>query len=463
MKASINLGFTQNLVLTPQLQQSIKLLQLSANELEQELINLTEANPFLEFDSEMSAAPLEPLPYLSNLSSSSSKVNISDDENDPINQVAQKTSLFDHLLDQIKLFRLSPEEKALIASLAGNLDEKGYLRLSMDELIEEVAFYLDPENGSPTQQIQRAISYLQQLDPVGVGARDLAECLQIQLKQFSASLKDTPTWAHGTRIVTELLLELSNQDYSQIKKILRINDAELGQALKLIRSFKHNPVEHLETTSDPLLTPDIVIKKSQGKWQALPNPAAFPKISLHQEYSKIIEASKKSSVSEGIAQKLQEARWLVKNIVQRNETILQVANEIVKMQQNFFEYGPIGMRPMVLREIAERLELHESTISRVTTQKYLTCLQGTFEFKYFFGSQVQTETGGTVSSTAIRTLIAQMVGAENPKKPLSDSKIVQLMADQGFIVARRTIAKYRDSLKILPVHLRKANALVEMA
>ncbi|NQW57993.1 MAG: RNA polymerase factor sigma-54, partial [Polynucleobacter sp.] len=175
MKASINLGFTQNLVLTPQLQQSIKLLQLSANELEQELINLTEANPFLEFDSEMSAAPLEPLPYLSNLSSSSSKVNISDDENDPINQVAQKTSLFDHLLDQIKLFRLSPEEKALIASLAGNLDEKGYLRLSMDELIEEVAFYLDPENGAPTQQIQRAISYLQQLDPVGVGARDLAE------------------------------------------------------------------------------------------------------------------------------------------------------------------------------------------------------------------------------------------------------------------------------------------------
>ena len=455
MRTSIQLGFKQNLVITPQLQQSIKLLQLSALQLEQELIQATENNPFLEFESEMSGAPLEPLPYLSNLQSSSSTIRSNDDENDLINQIAQQNSLYKHLLDQIQLLRISPHERALVATLAGNLDEKGYLRLSMDDLIKEVESWIDEEDGSAQQQILRAISRLQNLDPIGVGARDLAECLQIQLQQLPRNVKDSKVWADSFRIVSNFFYELGNHEHVLIKKQLKLDDESFIKSLKLIRTLRHNPVSHIENSQENLLTPDIIVKKHQGKWHAIANPAAFPKINLHTEYANIIDATRKSNLSEHVSQKLQEARWLVKNIMQRNTTIFNVAKEIVSLQQNFFEYGPIAMRPLVLREIAERLELHESTISRVTTQKYLTCLQGTFEFKHFFSSQVQTHTGGNISSTAVQTLILQLIQAENPKKPLSDSVIVKLLSEKGFVVARRTIAKYRDILKIAPVHLRK--------
>jgi RNA polymerase sigma-54 factor len=456
MKSTINLGFKQNLALTPQLQQSIRLLQLSATQLEQELISLTEANPFLEFESEMSGAPLEPLPYLSNLSNNSRlSTQIIDDENDPVNQIADQDTLFKHLVSQIQLLRISNEEKAIIATLAGNLDEKGYLRLTVDELIEEVEAWIDLEDGSASAQIHRAISHLQNLDPSGIGARDLAECLQIQLKQLPTKIVETEVWANSYRIVAEYLYQLGNQQITLLKKELKLTDKAFSEAIKLIRSLRHNPVSHFESVTQTILTPDIVVKKQQNKWHAIANPAAFPKINLHTEYAKIISESSKSHVSEEISQKLQEARWFVKNIMQRNTTIFNVAKEIVTLQQNFFEYGPIAMRPLVLRDIAERLELHESTISRVTTQKYLTCPLGTFEFKYFFSSQVQTQTGGNISSTAVQALILQLIQDENPVKPLSDNVIVKLMSEKGFVVARRTIAKYRDILKIDPVHLRK--------
>jgi RNA polymerase sigma-54 factor len=455
MQTSIHLGFKQNLVITPQLQQSIKLLQLSALQLEQELIQATENNPFLEFESEMSSAPLEPLPYLSNLPSSSSANRPIDDENDPILQVKQHENLYQHLLDQIKTLRISPHEKALVATLAGNLDEKGYLRMSISELVEEVQTWIDPEDGTAEQQIQRAIARLQHLEPTGVGARDLAECLKLQLQELPDAIKDSPVWGNAMRIVADHLYALGDHESAKIKKQLKLTDDAFAQAMKLIRSLRHDPARQIEDSNESYITPDIVVKKHQGKWQAIANPASFPKISLHTEYAKIIDQSKKSTLSEHVSQKLQEARWLVKNLTQRNTTIFNVAKEIVTHQQNFFEYGPIAMRPLVLREIAERLELHESTISRVTTQKYLTCLQGTFEFKYFFNSQVQTHTGGNISSTAVQALILQIVQAENPHKPLSDSTIVKLLSEKGFVVARRTIAKYRDILKIPPVHLRK--------
>ena len=230
--------------------------------------------------------------------------------------------------------------------------------------------------------------------------------------------------------------------------------------MKCIRSLQHDPASLHGTNEKIYILPDIFVKKHQGKWKAIANPSSFPKINIHFAYAKVVEESNKSSITENVAQKLQEAKWLVKNLTQRKDTILHVAQEIVRLQQNFFDFGPIAMRPLVLREIAENLDLHESTISRITTQKFLTCLQGTFEFKYFFSSQVQTLTGGNISSTAIQELILQIIKSENPKKPLSDSAIEKLMSEKGFVVARRTIAKYRDILKIAPVHLRKKSSII---
>ncbi len=460
MKASINLGFTQTLALTPQLQQSIKLLQLSSLELEQELILAAENNPFLEFESEMSSSSEEQLPVISQINSIKTTNHNFDDEKDPIFEIAQESSLFSYLLDQIQLLRLSEYDKYVIATLAGNLDEKGYLRITLEDLIQEVKPWIKEDDESAGQQILRGLSFLQELEPAGIGARNLKECLQIQLNRFPTATKETSVWKNSYLIVTDFLQELGNKEAALIKKKLKLTDQDFLEAMKCIRSLQHDPASKHETNEKIYILPDIFVKKHQGKWKAIANPSSFPKINIHSAYAKVIDESTKSSVTESVVQKLQEAKWLVKNLNQRNDTILNVAQEIVRLQQNFFDYGPIAMRPLVLREIAESLDLHESTISRITTQKFLTCLQGTFEFKYFFSSQVQTHTGGNISSTAIQELILQIVKSENPKKPLSDSAIEKLMSEKGFVVARRTIAKYRDILKIAPVHLRKKGSMI---
>jgi RNA polymerase sigma-54 factor len=460
MKASINLGFTQTLALTPQLQQSIKLLQLSSLDLEQELILAAENNPFLEFESEMSSSVQEHLPIISQINSIKTTNHNFDDENDPTLEIAHESSLFSYLLDQIKLLRLSEYEKFVIATLAGNLDEKGYLRISLEDLIQEVQPWIKENEESASQQILRALSFLQGLEPAGIGARDLKECLQIQLNRFPTASKETSAWKNSYLIVTDFLHELGNKEAVLVKKKLKLSDQDFLDAMKCIRSLQHDPASLHGTNEKFYILPDIFVKKHQGKWKAIANPSSFPKINIHFAYAKVVEESNKSSITENVAQKLQEAKWLVKNLTQRKDTILHVAQEIVRLQQNFFDFGPIAMRPLVLREIAENLDLHESTISRITTQKFLTCLQGTFEFKYFFSSQVQTLTGGNISSTAIQELILQIIKSENPKKPLSDSAIEKLMSEKGFVVARRTIAKYRDILKIAPVHLRKKSSLI---
>jgi RNA polymerase sigma-54 factor len=459
MKASINLGFTQTLALTPQLQQSIKLLQLSSLELEQELILVAEQNPFVEFESEMSSSLQEQLPVISQINSIKTTNHNLDDENDPLFEIAQESSLFSYLLSQIQLLRLSEYDKSIVITLAGNLDEKGYLRISFEDLIEVMRPWMKDSEESANQQILRGISFLQGLEPAGIGARSLKECLQIQLKRFPETAKTTSTWKNSYLIVSDFLEALGNKEVVLIKKRLKLNDQDFVEAMKCIRSLQHDPSSQYEAHEKIYILPDIFVKKHQGKWKAIANPSSFPKINIHSAYAKVIEESNKSSISENVAQKLQEAKWLVKNLHQRNDTILNVAQEIVRHQQNFFEYGPIAMRPLVLREIAENLNLHESTISRITTQKFLNCLQGTFEFKYFFSSQVQTHTGGNISSTAIQELISQIIQSENPKKPLSDSVIEKLLSEKGFVVARRTVAKYRDILKIEPVHLRKKSNL----
>ncbi len=456
MKTSLNLRFSQNLTLTPQLQQSIKLLQLSAIELEQELMQAAEQNPLIEYQSESTAAPTEPIPQLSHLSISSPKNHTEwDEEDDRFAKIKSSETLLDHLLSQVRVMRISNEEKALIGLLAGNLDERGYLSTSLEELAEEFSPFMDLEDGSEADQVERALARLQHLDPPGIGARDLAECLKLQLENFKPSDQLNKSWQVAHAICSDYLEIMAARDWPRLKKMLKVSDAELESAVSLIKSLKHNPAGQFDESIDSTLIPDVIIKKKNGIWVAISNPDATPKISIHEEYAKVIRENKGRDGIEGISQKLQEARWLVKNVLQRSETILKVARAIVDRQQNFFNHGEIAMRPLVLREIADTIGMHESTVSRVTTQKYMATPMGCFEFKYFFGSQVSTDSGGSVSSTAIRALIKQLVEEENPLKPLSDTQIVDLLAQKSFVVARRTIAKYRESLRIPAVHLRR--------
>jgi RNA polymerase sigma-54 factor len=456
MKASLNLRFSQNLALTPQLQQSIKLLQLSAMELEQELIQAAEQNPLIEYESATELAPTEPLQQLSHRQSSSSKNNADWDENDDkFAKVAASESLLDHLLGQIRVMRLSPQEKALMGLLAGNLDNRGYLAIELSELAQEYAQYMDPEDGTADEQVNRALVRLQHLDPSGVGARDLSECLRLQLEHRDHNNPSEKIWSNAHKICADYLENVGARDWARLKKLLKITDAELNESVQLIKSLQHDPAAQFGQSIDSTLVPDVIVKNHKGKWQVALNPASTPKININEEYAKVIRENKGHEDIGGIQQKLQEARWLVKNVLQRSETILKVAKAIVDRQQNFFNHGEIAMRPLVLREIADTLGLHESTISRVTTQKYMATPSGCFEFKYFFGSQVSTDTGGAVSSMAIRAVIKQLVDEENTQKPLSDTQIVELLATKGFVVARRTIAKYRESLRIPAVHLRR--------
>jgi RNA polymerase sigma-54 factor len=456
MKASLNLRFSQNLALTPQLQQSIKLLQLSAMELEQELIEAAEQNPLIEYQSATDSALVEPIQQLSHRQTLTSKNSTEWDEaDDRFANLSVPDSLLDHLLGQIRVMVLSPHEKALIGLLAGNLDENGYLISSPEELAREYQAHMDPEDGYPEEQILRALSRLQHLDPSGVGARNLSECLTLQIENSIEFKHQNNIWINAHKICSDYLEMVGTKDWARLKKVLKVNDDELQIAVSLIKSLKHNPAHKFDKSIDVTLIPDVIVKNRKGKWQVSLNPEAVPKISIHEEYAKVIKESKGHEDIGGIQQKLQEARWLVKNVLQRSETILKVAKAIVDRQQNFFNHGEIAMRPLVLREIADTLGLHESTISRVTTQKFMATPSGCFEFKYFFGSQVSTDSGGSVSSMAIRALIKQLVEEEDIAKPLSDSSIVDLLATKGFVVARRTIAKYRESLRIPAVHLRR--------
>lgn len=456
MKASLNLRLSQSLALTPQLQQSIKLLQLSAMELEQELIEAAEQNPLIEYQSASDLALTEPIQQLSHQQTLTNK-NFSewDESDDRFANISTPQSMLDHLLGQIRVMSLSPQEKALVGFLAGNLDEKGYLLNSLEDLAEEYQPHMDPEDGLPKEQIRRALSRLQHLDPSGVGARDLSECLKLQIEHSPEFSQQNSTLINAHKICSDYLEMVGSKDWPRLRKILKVTDSELQSIILLIKNLKHNPACEFGKSIDITLIPDVIVKNHKGKWLVSLNPEAIPKISIHEEYAKVIRQSKGHQDIGGIQQKLQEARWLVKNVLQRSETILKVAKAIVDRQLNFFNHGEIAMRPLVLREIADALGLHESTISRVTTQKFMATPSGCFEFKYFFGSQISTDSGGSVSSMAIRVLIKQLVEEENSETPLSDSNIVDLLAAKGFVVARRTIAKYRESLRIPAVHLRR--------
>ncbi len=479
MKHSLQLKLSQHLTLTPQLQQSIRLLQLSTLELNQEIETFLQDNPLLERDDE-DDAPVPPLTLTPTTTSSTESESApapteseptidraasetdwslddgygsysgqdGDDDSEAPQASAEPAKLRDHLLDQINLMQMPDRDKRIIAFLIDNLDDDGY----MTQDLVELAALLPAELEIDAEELTIGLKYLQSLDPPGVGARNLRECLALQLEALP---EDTPYRQEASLVVTQHLDVFAARDYFRLKKLLRCDDDMLRTIQAVIIGLNPRPAGNFSGSETRYIIPDVVVRKIKGLWVAALNPEAMPKLRINRMYADILHRNRDASFQQ-LAGQLQEAKWLIKNVQQRFDTILRVSQAIVDRQRHFFEHGEVAMRPLVLREIADTLSLHESTVSRVTTQKFMLTPRGIFELKYFFGSHVSTETGGACSATAIRALIRQMVAEEDSRKPLSDSQISEVLGKQGIMVARRTIAKYRESLQILPVNLRKS-------
>ncbi|MDO9365042.1 MAG: RNA polymerase factor sigma-54 [Methylotenera sp.] len=533
MKQGLQLKFSQNLSLTPQLQQAIRLLQLSTLELNQEIDVLMQTNPLLErgddnedeygnptevageeasltvagssveavqedsktqkdeaVDREFSADDFEvnatelgatalntsepsqltetpeyeasadfpdtfsaefndEFDEFSNGSRWDENTAPADDDSDYKPQETLQISLREHLLSQLKLMPLSERDQSLTMLLVDSINESGYLEASLEALAEQMPLELEID----ALELQTALHHVQHLDPLGVGARNLSECLLLQLQAMPA---ETPNLALAQLVAKHYLPALGARDFVKLRKELGCDEATLKQVQQLITSLNPRPGSAFTLIgSEHYIQHEVIVKKVKGIWIASLNDGVIPKLKINQLYAGILKRNRDSS-SQYLQSQMQEAKWMIKNIQQRFSTILRVSQAIVDRQRNFLEYGEVAMRPLVLREIADELDLHESTISRVTTSKYMLTPRGLFELKYFFGSSVATDSGGTCSATAIRALIKQLVEQENPKKPYSDNQITALLAKQGIVVARRPIAKYRESLNIAPASLRKS-------
>jgi len=504
MKPSLQLRQSQQLTLTPQLQQSIRLLQLSTLEIHREVMRLLDENPLLErmedhspplisnnhatpaiteqdrlakedslrnSDKEWSkeewlkegsgqdeAAKEEwagadtsrenvPLEDWGNLSSSNK--NAADDGQESRADIAADTpSLREHLIWQLNMSQLDARDREIIGLLIDALDDNGYLSVALDEILEILPAQLEIS----LDDLETALVQLQHLDGPGIGARTLSECLALQLKALP---EDTPSRNVALRLVEQHLSLLAAHDFTKLKKILACNVATLRAAQALILHLNPKPGAEFAQRAADYVVPDVVVERRANNWHARLNQEAMPRLRVNQMYANILQNRNEQNAQQ-LSGQLQEARWFIKTLQQRFDTILRVSQAIVERQHHFFEHGDIAMRPLVLREIAEQLELHESTISRVTTQKFMRTPRGIYELKYFFCSGVATEAGGTCSSTAIRALIKQLVEQEDAKHPLTDSRMSNILAEQGILVARRTVAKYRELLNILPVNLRKS-------
>ena len=480
MKPTLQLRLGQQLAMTPQLQQAIRLLQLSTLELQQEIQQAIDANPLLEQEDESDIATPdvsddedftppdsseemaqaqenmpEELPmdttwdevYSAAGSTTSSGLMNSDDES--VYQGETTETLQDYLLWQMRLTPFSEQDAAIALAIIDSIDESGYLSDSLNDIQQAVS---TEDELIEMDEIEAVLKRIQHFDPIGVAARSVQECLLIQLSQFSAV---TPWLAEARQVIKDHMDLLGARDYRNLARKLQLKEAELKDVLQLIQTLEPRPGSRVMPSESTYVIPDVAVLKKNGRWVVELNPDAMPKIRINETYASMARHARNSSDSQFIRSHLQEAKWFIKSLESRNETLLKVANCIVKQQQDFFEYGEEAMKPMVLNDVAEEVEMHESTISRVTTQKYMHTPRGIFELKYFFSSHVNTDSGGECSSTAIRALIKKLVAAENPAKPLSDSKIVDLLTEQGIMVARRTIAKYRESLSIPPSSQRK--------
>ncbi len=488
MKQTLQLRVSQHLALTPQLQQSIRLLQLSTLELHQELEQMLVDNPLLErlddpldhsvrllADGAISppattsspeaeaGAPATESGFDAPAGSEGGDEGGGDadwsfddvarsnkapeDDNARPQLEAHESTLREHLLEQLVVTANSRRDRALVELLIDALDDNGYL----EESLEEIHARLPEELDIDFDELKVALKLLQSFEPAGVGARNASECLSIQIRRMEKVPLVTRRMA---LTLVEGYLELfAQREFNKLKKALDCDDEDLREAQAVIRRCNPHPGAAFAGDASDYVVPDVIVKRAKNGWQVTLNRDVMPKLRVNAMYANILKQNK----GEGsLSSQLQEAKWLIKNMRQRFDTILRVAQAIVDRQRNFFSHGEVAMRPLVLREIADTLGLHESTISRVTTQKYMLTPHGMFELKFFFGSHVATEAGGEASSTAIRALIKQLIGAEDPKNPFSDSKITDMLAEQGMVVARRTVAKYREALKIPPVNLRKS-------
>ncbi|ADL54325.1 RNA polymerase factor sigma-54 [Gallionella capsiferriformans] len=464
MKASLQLRMSQQLTLTPQLQQSIRLLQLSTLDMQQEIDRMLDENPMLELGDEsvyhaLSGEPVrEDHAQVDNAESErgeaepfewNAETRGADDESDAYpEQAALQASMREYLHSQLSVSQLDSRDRLVIGMLIDALDENGYMLQDLAEL----AGLLPAELELTLDDLETALVQLQYLDRPGLGARTLSECLALQLKALP---EQTPGRDLAMSLVNGNLDLLAAHDFSKIKKLLRCSDASLRVAQELIVSLNPKPGCEFDRSVADYVVPDVIVEQHKGKWRARLNADAMPRLRVNQMYANILQQRDDKSGAPLVSQ-LQEASWLIKSLRQRFDTILRVAQAIVDRQGAFLEHGDIAMRPLVLREIADVLEMHESTVSRGTTQKFMRTPRGIYEFKYFFGSGLVTESGGVCSSAAIRELIKQLVGGEDTSKPLTDGRMSEILAQQGIVVARRTIAKYREALHILPVNLRKS-------
>lgn len=474
MKQGLQLRLSQQLAMTPQLQQAIRLLQLSTLELQQEIQQALESNPLLEQDDthdeiETSAEEVneeldtreqleqpdmpEELPldatwdeiYTAGTPSGTG-TDYSDDEL-PIYQGETTQSLQDYLMWQVELTPFSDTDLAIATAIVDAVDDTGYLTSSLDDILESMGDEL-----VMMDEIEAVLKRVQRFDPVGVAARDLRDCLLVQLSQFA---DDTPFLSEARLIVDKHLDLLANHDFRNLMRSTKLKEDVLKAAMQLIQTLDPRPGLSINTGESDYVIPDVLVHKHQGHWVVELNQDSVPRLKINQHYVSLGAQTRSDSDTQFIRSNLQEAKWLIKSLESRNDTLLKVSRCIVEQQQAFFDNGAEYMKPMVLADIAQQVDMHESTISRVTTQKFLHSPRGIFELKYFFSSHVSTEDGGEASSTAIRALVKKLVAAENPAKPLSDSKLATLLADQGIMVARRTVAKYRESLSIPPSNQRK--------
>jgi len=478
MKQALHLQLGQQLKMTPQLQQAIRLLQLSALDLRQEIQDSIEANPLLEMDEDYGGETS--LEALAESSSDSQELDLDNtdqlpddlqvdtdwddiyqtgtgsnsggDSEDGESWEARSTapvSLHEHLHWQLNLTPMTDADRSIAYALIEALDERGYLMSSLDDIAETVRHELGDELPDETfpeeDEMLVVLHHLQQFDPPGVAARDLRECLLIQLHQL---VEDTPWRAEAISLVSDHLAAIESRDYAGLRRRLGISEEQLSQIMHLVRGLNPSPGESIVDEPVEYVVPDVIVQRRGRRWHVELNPESLPKVRINQHYAGMVNTTRREEDGSYLRTQLQEARWFLKSLQSRNETLLKVASRIVEVQKGFFEYGEEAMKPLVLADIAEAVGMHESTISRVTTQKYMHTPRGVFELKFFFSSHVGTDGGGECSSTAIRAIIKKLVAAEDPRKPLSDSKLADLLNDQGIQVARRTVAKYREAMRI---------------
>ena len=513
MKQSLQMKMGQQLAMTPQLQQAIKLLQLSTLELQTEIQQALESNPMLEVQEEGEEGEKDAAKTRSenekkskeeesgqdssqdnsdsdtgsdSLEDLSATVEVADATPDipdelPVDSAwediyepafgsgtmqggeenqrdfteytsAGTGNLQDHLTDQLRLRTLSETDQIIAATIINCIDDNGYLEDGIDEIIDAVNINFDnPEDFVDEEEVEALLRLIQQLDPIGCGSRDTRECMLIQLQE----MESTPHVEVCKQLISEHLKMLAARDFAKIKRQLKINDAQLQNSIQTIQSLTPRPGSQVVSKDPQYIAPDVFVKKIKGVWRVELNPDIAPRLAVNSMYAGLVKRADKSDDNNYMRNQLQEARWFIKSLQSRNETLLRVGTAIVERQRGFLEYGDEAMRPLVLRDIAEHLELHESTISRVTTQKYIHTPRGIFEFKYFFSSHVSTSDGGECSATAIRAMIRKFIAKEDPGKPLSDSKIATTLVSSGIQVARRTVAKYRESMSIPPSNERK--------